>query len=1310
MESDFMKKITLMMVVLLLVLYTSNAADYYFNDTSGDHKWSTASNWNPAGLAASDDSVYFDEDYAATGRYCEIVEGDNLTFYRLYMSSTAVAKNTYIKMTGGSILATSGIDLGYFHFYDSTFVAARFEQLGGDIVSNDYWRIGFRTGYSEWLLRGGTVTCNRILFQTNPAQYSRIVIENGFFSVKGNVKAAMEALFGTVILPYNGEGTLMATYNPTARSGVGETVVERIAPKTVTAITASASSEYSASRAPAYVVNGAGLTEMSHTSSNSYTMWQDLNIAEFPKWFKLDLQRTYSAEELKIWNYNWAGYTSRGVRNLDLYVADGTADPGNPVDHPQNWVLSASNITIPEAPGTNAYDTPAIIDIGGEKCRWIALKLNQSWGGGYGGLSEVQVVANSIRQACNPQPANNYDIADINPVLGWLPAAEPVAYHHVYFGTDYAQVTNAANPAVAPGVGSYQSAQYTPPTLEYGRDYYWRVDEQLYNGLVVKGDVWHFATASEVPLPDKSAAISPAQNAFAGIYDNLRWQAVESAQSYEVYFGEDIAAVYNAVNPYVVSTNSTADATLEYGRDYYWRVDVRNQTGLTKGDVWHFTTYAAPASLNEYFTAVEGNDNNPGTMEQPFATLKRARDAVRFAKGINPDRNITVWLGGGKYALNQTLDLTTIDGGSGAYKVVYSSYPGSVATVTSDVYLNDWQQLTVAQQPAGLPTQASGKIWAADIPALAPRFKVMYAGAAEMPRARAAGFVPRVISGDQNSKNRLYCPQGVLSDWQNLSDIELLIRADVPYSMNILPIKSIDMVNRILTTVFSSENYLVRLRPTDEVAPSESAWIENVPQGMTEPGRWFYNSIEGKVYLWPLSESVANGEISVPALCNYIKVSGDEQSNTPVRNIVFNRIKFTRGDRYAIIGNEYSEKVQHGWEFYDSDNAMIKFRWATGCGVKRCEFKNTGGTAIKLDGHARLIEISESNFENIGGTGIFLCGPDNSTQINQYNKIFNNRIKDTGQKFWNGHGILVYQSQSNFIARNLVANTPYTGITITGSRDITTSNDNIVEGNEVYNTCTVLGDGNGIYLRYAGTGNIVRGNYIHHIYASGSHGAVRCDNYQANVTIENNIIYKCAYTGIIIKAYNIVRNNIIVDLYQSGDEGFEWGIAPKGFILLRPDVSCGGAVISNNIFYNSGSPVNFYEDGKNNLSLCAVDNNVYYTLADQAFTDSYLAAMKALGIDAGSVAADPLFTDIDTYKLSPSSPALARGFQNIIFENIGLKPFADLNRDCIVDMSDFSLLAKYWMTDSPSADIAPQAADGSIDAADLIELTINWMN
>ena len=45
--------------------------------------------------------------------------------------------------------------------------------------------------------------------------------------------------------------------------------------------------------------------------------------------------------------------------------------------------------------------------------------------------------------------------------------------------------------------------------------------------------------------------------------------------------------------------------------------------------------------------ATDGRDQNPGTQDKPFATLERARDAVREARkpGL-PKGGVTVWLRG----------------------------------------------------------------------------------------------------------------------------------------------------------------------------------------------------------------------------------------------------------------------------------------------------------------------------------------------------------------------------------------------------------------------------------------------------------------------------------------------------------------------------------------------------------------------------------------------------------------------------------------------------------------------------------------
>lgn len=56
-------------------------------------------------------------------------------------------------------------------------------------------------------------------------------------------------------------------------------------------------------------------------------------------------------------------------------------------------------------------------------------------------------------------------------------------------------------------------------------------------------------------------------------------------------------------------------------------------------------TLASLASAAEFFVSPDGDDGNPGTKAQPFATLERARDAIRQA-GLAGKEPCTVWLQG----------------------------------------------------------------------------------------------------------------------------------------------------------------------------------------------------------------------------------------------------------------------------------------------------------------------------------------------------------------------------------------------------------------------------------------------------------------------------------------------------------------------------------------------------------------------------------------------------------------------------------------------------------------------------------------
>src|SRR5947207_12364313 len=93
-----------------------------------------------------------------------------------------------------------------------------------------------------------------------------------------------------------------------------------------------------------------------------------------------------------------------------------------------------------------------------------------------------------------------------------------------------------------------------------------------------------------------------------------------------------------------------------------------------------FTSAAASAGPREYWVSPSGNDDDPGTKQLPFATLERARSAVREAResGAQPAPT-TIWVGGGTYPFDKTFELDARDSGTAESPVVYRALPGQTA-------------------------------------------------------------------------------------------------------------------------------------------------------------------------------------------------------------------------------------------------------------------------------------------------------------------------------------------------------------------------------------------------------------------------------------------------------------------------------------------------------------------------------------------------------------------------------------------------------------------------------------------------------
>src|SRR5271163_3410314 len=83
-------------------------------------------------------------------------------------------------------------------------------------------------------------------------------------------------------------------------------------------------------------------------------------------------------------------------------------------------------------------------------------------------------------------------------------------------------------------------------------------------------------------------------------------------------------------------------------------------------------SFALKLGAMQFYVSPEGDDLNPGTKVRPFASLERARDAVRAQKRLHPNRDYTVLLRGGVYHLKNTVVFSLEDSASPGHTITYA--------------------------------------------------------------------------------------------------------------------------------------------------------------------------------------------------------------------------------------------------------------------------------------------------------------------------------------------------------------------------------------------------------------------------------------------------------------------------------------------------------------------------------------------------------------------------------------------------------------------------------------------------------------
>lgn len=714
----------------------------------------------------------------------------------------------------------------------------------------------------------------------------------------------------------------------------------------------------------------------------------------------------------------------------------------------------------------------------------------------------------------------------------------------------------------------------------------------------------------------------------------------------------------------------------------------------------------------ELFVAVDGNDSADGSLSKPLATIYKAVESVRELRRKGNTKPAIIYLRDGRHFLHNTLVLGTEDGstvsnntatprepGAGELTpahLTFTAYPGENPVVSAGTPVSGWKLLEPSHP--GLQESASGNVWVADIPEGLDKFYTLYDNKRRLNRARAEGFVPAKM-GD---KKTVYVPEGKLKNWRNLEDVELNIRPSRAWMINMLPLESVDEENGMAKTKVSATYSMGPLAQWVHTRDGNSAWIENTVEALDEPGEWVIDSKTRKIYLWPLNPTTDGSPhgIFAPTITEFIRVEGNIHHegpvDQPVVGITFSGITFTQGDRRPWIDDEdqLGWGMQHDWDMFDRPTAMLRFRGAENCRVIDCRFEQSGGGGVRFDLHAQRNKVENCEFAYLGEAGILLAGYGPGTKdVNHHNEIVNNHIHHFSEITWHSPGIWAWQSGHNRIANNYIHHSGYAGVLITnrispdrsldgeGGRTVRIneidaaamkpsdehyaswklrekynhSRHNLVEYNEITHAVQLLSDGNCIYVSGAGTGNIIRYNYLHDNLEHSMPAPIRCDDDQHETLIYGNVLYNnyAFSAGIASKGVNDIINNFIVAprvAPRFGYISFEWvpvagSKAYKNIIIPHPD---GGNAYAERARRGQTT-------GLPDLMETKMDSNLYYHPTNPDWMDTHLARTRKAGLERASIFGDPMFVDPEhgNFGFKVGSPAVKMGIEPLDVSKMG---------------------------------------------------------
>jgi hypothetical protein len=545
---------------------------------------------------------------------------------------------------------------------------------------------------------------------------------------------------------------------------------------------------------------------------------------------------------------------------------------------------------------------------------------------------------------------------------------------------------------------------------------------------------------------------------------------------------------------------------------------------LIPGLIFFYLNYAKAL---EIWVSPSGSDSNPGTKELPMETILTALRKARELRRLNDPavkEGTHIILKGGIFKIVEPILVRPEDSGTEDSPVFIEAALGEHPVISSGINIINWKK--VSGTVPGLPEEAQGNTWIADIPELAGRkleFRQLWVNGQKAMRAGnfGEGELARIFSVDaENEEILIPAPELTL---QEAGQLEFVIMQR--WAIAILRVKEINVAGDSAHVRFHQPESRIEFEhpwpaPYIDSAKNKNGssafYFANAIQLLNRPGEWYADMDAGKVYYWPRKgEDLNIAEVLVPCLETLVSLEGIP--DLPVSNIVFKGISFEH-TTWLRPSEKGHVPVQAGWSIIDAYRLMnptleggSRFenhhwieRQSAGVTVKgahhirfeRCGFTHMAATGLDFVSGTHHNLVEGCIFNDIGGTAIqigFFGGagfeshipynPSDKREVCQYEKVSNNLITDCTNEDWGCVGISVGYARNINIEHNEVSHINYSGICIGWgwTKDRNCMRSNIVHANLIHHFAKQLYDVGGIYTLSAQPETEISNNSIHHL-------------------------------------------------------------------------------------------------------------------------------------------------------------------------------------------------------------------------------------